>query len=83
MFVGTTIISDCWKAYNTIEDEGYAHLKENRSLTFADPVSGAHTNTIKSKLPRYGTHKNMNDSYFCEYMWRCEYEELGFLEFIN
>lgn len=24
---GTTIISDCWKAYDCLEDEGYRHLK--------------------------------------------------------
>lgn len=24
---GTTIISDCWKAYNCLEDEGYKHVK--------------------------------------------------------
>jgi len=24
---GTTIISDCWRSYDCLEDEGYVHLK--------------------------------------------------------
>ena len=31
---GTTIISDCWKAYDTIEDQGFQHLKVNHSVEF-------------------------------------------------
>ena len=37
---GTTIISDCWKAYNGIEEiEGYKfkHLTVNHSENFVDP----------------------------------------------
>jgi hypothetical protein len=45
---GTTIISDCWKAYNCLEREGYVHLKVNHSLHFKDPETGAHSNSIES-----------------------------------
>ncbi|KFM77105.1 hypothetical protein X975_21447, partial [Stegodyphus mimosarum] len=41
-------------------DEGFEHLKVNHSLTFVDPDSGCHTNTIestwrhvKASLPTY------------------------------
>ncbi|XP_035233008.1 uncharacterized protein LOC118204826, partial [Stegodyphus dumicola] len=34
---GSIIISDCWKAYDCLEFEGYAHLKVNHSLSFKDP----------------------------------------------
>ena len=58
---GTTIISDWWKAYDCLNDEGYIHLKVNHSVNFVDPVTRAHTNTIerrwrdlKSIIPRYG-----------------------------
>ena len=45
---GTTIISDCWRAYDCLQDHGYNHLKVNHSLTFKDPDTGAHTNAIES-----------------------------------
>ncbi|XP_069995056.1 uncharacterized protein [Penaeus vannamei] len=58
---GTTVISDCWKAYNCLEKEGYQHLTVNHSYNFVDPKSKAHTNTIerkwreaKIKVPRFG-----------------------------
>ena len=46
---GTTIISDCWKAYDCLDSEGYRHLKVNHSLNFVDPLTKAHTNTIERK----------------------------------
>ncbi|GFY02371.1 putative isxo2-like transposase domain protein [Trichonephila clavipes] len=44
---GSVIISDCWKAYNCLSHEGYQHLRVNHSLTFKDPETGAHTNSIE------------------------------------
>lgn len=61
---GSTIISDCWKAYQCLEKEGYRHMTVNHSLNFVDPSTGAHTNTIervwrdtKSLVPKYGRRK--------------------------
>lgn len=45
---GTTIISDCWSAYSRLSDEGFEQLRVNHSVTFKDPDSGAHTNSIES-----------------------------------
>ena len=74
---GTTIISDCWKAYNCLENEGYEHLRVNHSLTYVDPETGAHTNAIEGtwsaiKRALRGTHhvEGEFDSYLAEYMWR-------------
>ena len=70
---GTTIISDCWKAYSSLNSEGFTHLTVNHSVNFVDPDSGAHTNTIEStwralkkSLPRNGTQKTLYDSYFSQ-----------------
>ena len=41
---GTTIISDCWKAYGSLGEHNYTHLTVNHSLYFVDPSTGAHTN---------------------------------------
>ena len=36
---GTTVISDCWKAYDCLEAEGNKHYKVNHSVNFVDPDS--------------------------------------------
>ena len=45
---GTTILSDCWKAYDNLENEGFEHFKVNHSINFVDRTTGAHTNGIES-----------------------------------
>ncbi|GFU62559.1 putative transposase-like protein [Trichonephila clavipes] len=75
---GSVIISDCWKAYNCLSHEGYQHLRVNHSLTFKDPESGAHTNSIegtwsaiKRSLRNHAAHvEGQFDHYLAEYMWR-------------
>jgi transposase-like protein len=78
---GTTIMSDQWQAYNAIAAApgmGYAHETVNHSLHFVDPNTGANTQRIerswrsaKERNKRQnGTHRQMLDSYLCEYMWR-------------
>lgn len=76
---GTTIISDCWKAYTNVSSSGdYQHLTVNHQYNFVDPETGAHTQTIEStwrnakmkNKANYGTHRTMLDSYLCEFLWR-------------
>ena len=45
---GTIIFSDCWRAYNWLEAEGFKHLTVNHSLHFKDPDTGTHSNSIES-----------------------------------
>ena len=59
---GTTIYSDCWKAYSSPNKEGFSHLSVNQSINFVDPETGTQTNTIEStwralkkSLPKNGT----------------------------
>lgn len=74
---GTTIISDCWKAYDCLQDEGYTHLKVNHSLNFVDPATGAHTQNIercwrevRGNVPRYGRSDRHYEGYLCEFLWK-------------
>ena len=90
---GTTIISDCWRAYSSLNSEGFTHLTVNHSVNFVDPDSGAHTNTIEStwralkkSLPKNGTQKTLYDSYFSQYCIRKLYLNDSadpFLSFLN
>ena len=73
---GTTIISDCWKAYCNLEKHGYKHLQVNHSKEFVNK-DGDHTNKIeghwrqaKSKFPAFGVRKHMFSSYLAEFLWR-------------
>ena len=74
---GTTVISDCFASYKCLQDEGYKHYAVNHKVTFKDPVTGAHTNTIegswswikrqlRGKRPVNGPF----DPYLAEFMWR-------------
>jgi hypothetical protein len=44
---GTTIISDCWAAYQDVGSMGYTHRTVNHSISFMNPQTGDHTNTIE------------------------------------
>ncbi|GFU72601.1 mitotic-spindle organizing protein 2A [Trichonephila clavipes] len=75
---GSTIVSDCWKAYKCLPDEGFKHLEVNHSVCFKDPDTGAHTNSvegtwsaIKRFLRNHTSHaEGMFDHYLTEYLWR-------------
>ncbi|XP_054155892.1 uncharacterized protein LOC128954341 [Oppia nitens] len=73
---GTTIITDEWRAYLSLEKYGYKHLTVNHSKHFKDPVTGAHTNTIegswkwmKYKLTTRGYRRDQLAMHLCEYLW--------------
>ena len=44
---GTTVVSDCWKAYSQLSDDGFMHLTVNHSVNFVDPDTGAHNQIIE------------------------------------
>ena len=74
---GTTVISDCWKAYDCLQHEGYHHLTVNHSVNFVDPSNkDIHTNTIerlwrdtKRRVPLYGRRKKHFVGYLARSMF--------------
>jgi transposase-like protein len=73
---GTTIISDCWKPYDTLNQEDFDHLRVNHSISFKDPVTGAHTNAIESSwrhakdgMSSYRRHTPFFPSQLAKYMF--------------
>jgi transposase-like protein len=77
---GTTIVSDCWKAYTNLDKYGYVHKCVNHSKEFVNE-DGDHTNRIeghwrqaKVKMPSFGIRKSMLSSHLAEFLWRYEYE---------
>ncbi|KAL2095638.1 hypothetical protein ACEWY4_007786 [Coilia grayii] len=44
---GSTIVSDGWRSYHHLRDEGYNHLTVNHKECFVDPVTGAHTQNVE------------------------------------
>ena len=59
---GTTIISDCWKAYGSLQSIDFNHLTVNHGMNFVDPDSGARTQYIeclwrdlRHSIPNLGT----------------------------
>ena len=74
----TVIHSDCWSAYVTLGDYGYAHRAVNHKKGFKCPLTGAHTNTIeglwgcvkhKSKQMK-GVNKKYIQDYLDEFTFR-------------
>jgi len=73
----TSIISDCWKSYDSLSVEGYIHHTVNHSKNFVDPETRAHTNTIertwrevRANVPRYGQRKKHMAGYLPEYIFK-------------
>lgn len=40
---GSSIISDGWRSYHHLQNEGYNHLTVNHQEYFIDPITGSHT----------------------------------------
>jgi hypothetical protein len=79
---GTTIYSDCWKAYGSLEELGYKHFTVNHSENYKDLETGVHTNNIESnwrplKRALQGTQKSTLADHLCEYLWRKEIKKKG------
>ena len=77
---GTTIITDCWGAYNDLDQFGYNHLTVNHSdpnNPFINKKTGANTQAIESawramkrRMCRGGVSKEELGDHLCEYLWQ-------------
>lgn len=91
ILAGTTIISDCWRSYDCLENEGFVHLTVNHSIQFKHPDTGAHTNSIEgtwSAVKRGLNHSHCRgqfDTYLFEYVWRRRNKntDVLFMEFLR
>jgi hypothetical protein len=82
--IGSTIISDEWKAYSSLSRLGYNHLTVNHSKSFKNPNNGAHTNSMegtwrhaKSAFPEYRRKKEYSAGYLAKYLFRKSYRRAG------
>ncbi|XP_063058294.1 uncharacterized protein LOC134451825 [Engraulis encrasicolus] len=44
---GSAVVSDGWRSYHHLRDEGYNHLTVNHQENFVDPITGAHTQNLE------------------------------------
>ncbi len=84
---GTTIYSDCWRAYDTLNDEGFVHHSVNHSLHFRDPETGVHTNTVEGMwnlvrrdLPKFGTKKEHYHAHLAEFVIRKRHRNVNLFD---
>ncbi|KAF8763332.1 hypothetical protein HNY73_021527 [Argiope bruennichi] len=74
---GSTVMLTAGSRTIVSQKRGFVHLTVNHSLTFKDPDTGAHTNSIEGtwaacKRSLKGTRrvKDGMDGYLAEYIWR-------------
>ncbi|EPB76338.1 hypothetical protein ANCCEY_04595 [Ancylostoma ceylanicum] len=79
-YIGTSIVSDCWGAYNRISSllQEYRHITFNYLVNFADPTTDAHTQNIECHWQtfknlanrRSGVNNRRYRNYFSDFRWR-------------
>lgn len=87
------LLSFLFQSYDSLTDEGYTHWKVNHSLSFKDPITGEHTNTIeglwrhlKSSVPEYNRRSHFFNGYVQKFIFLrwCKANNLNpFLQFMK
>ena len=90
---GTVVHTDEWAAYRRVGSlpNASSHSTVNHSITFVDPTTGTHTQTVesywnrcKAKLKRMkGCVAHQVPSYLDEFMWRERHSTSRRLAFTN
>lgn len=78
---GTKIVSDCWKAYDFLNEESdYEYQSVNHSKNFVDPKTKANTQALerlwrelKKINKKYeGIPRHKVNEHISEFLWRCD-----------
>ena len=79
---GTTVVSDCWKAYDCLSSEGFVHESVNHSKNFVDPDTRAHAQNIGKTwrevwggIPRFGRKEKHGVGYLAEFTFKRKYAD--------
>ena len=88
---GTTVVSDCWRAYTGLGGEGYKHKTVNHKVHFIDPMSKATMNHVERMWKEAkqrnkvecGTNRELVDSYLTEFIWRQKFKKDPFASILN
>lgn len=83
----SVIITDQWKAYNTLSDHGYTHPVTNHSKNFVDPVNlDIYTQNaerlqrgVKELVKQPGIRNDFLDQYLVKYLFIQAHDEKGHL----
>lgn len=74
---GSVTITDCWKGYDGIEQDGFEHLCVDHTHNFIDPETWANTQKIESSwrllrkaLNKGSTRNDLLADHMCEFLWR-------------
>ena len=77
---GSLIVSDCWKSYGKLSQNGYTHETVNHSEEFVNE-KGFHINKqdghwrqMKTTLPIFRARKEHFSSSLAEFMWRYKHK---------
>ena len=72
---GSTIYTDCWKGYNSLENNEFLHRTVNHSKEFVNKDDNTHTNTIegnwcaiKLQVPLRGRNRDLISLFLVRYM---------------
>ena len=84
---GTRVMSDMWKPYDCLKDEGYAHLTVNHNLNFVDrcahPAQWKYTVGSQTKYASYRNIQRSFESYLQEWLWRQHYGDDPFAKTLS
>ncbi|XP_066152494.1 uncharacterized protein [Euwallacea fornicatus] len=88
---GTTIVSDCWRAYDVLKNEEYQHLQINHSLQYVDSNDPQiHTQNveriwrdIRGGIPRYGRKEPYFVGYLAEFLFKRSFPLLSDIHYFS
>lgn len=84
---GTTIVSDCWKSYNCLNNEGFQHLRVNYSYNFVDPQTSINVQHMEcvwrevwGEIPTFETKSKNFEGFLAEYLFKRVYNQIERIE---